>query len=54
MCYDKAMDKFFTSIGHERFVDCRKLNQAEGKAEAIKKLLEEIEAEKVERAACES
>ena len=54
MCYDKAMDQFFTSTGHERFVDCRKLNQTKGKAEAITKLLEEIEAEKVERAACET
>ena len=54
ICYDKAMDQFYTSTGHERFVDCRKLNQAEGKAEAIKKLLEEIEVEKVEHAACET
>ena len=54
MCYDKAMDQFFTSTGHERFVDCRKLNQTKGKAEAIEELLREIEAEKVERAACEA
>ena len=54
MCYDKAMDQFFTSTGHERFVDCRKLNQTKGKAEAIEELLKEIEAEKVERAACEA
>ena len=54
MCYDKAMDQFFTSTGHERFVDCRKLNQTKGKAGAIEGLLKEIEAEKVERAACEA
>ena len=54
MCYDKAMDQFFTSTGHERFVDCRRLNQVEGKAEVIEELLKEIEAEKVERAACEA
>ena len=44
MCYDEAMDEFYMSTGHGRFVDCRKLNQAEGKAEAIAKLLGEIEA----------
>ena len=55
MCYDKAMNQFCMSTGHERYVDCRKLNQtgcgAEGKAEAIQLLLEETEAEKVERVA---
>ena len=50
MCYDKAMDQFFTSTGHECFVDC----QVKGKAEAIGELLKEIEAEKVELAACEA
>ena len=54
MCYDEAMDQFHMSTGHERSVDCRKLNQAEGKAEAIAKLLGETEAEKMERAACET
>ena len=54
MCYDKAMDQFFTSTGDERFVNCRKLNQTKGKAEAIEELLREMEAEKVERAACEA
>ena len=42
------------SAGHERCLDCRKSNQAEGNAETIAKLLGETEAEKVERAACET
>ena len=46
MCYDKAMDQFFTSTGHERFVDCRKLNQVEGKSEAIKELLKGLKPRK--------
>ena len=53
MCHDEAM-----STGHDRFINCRKLNQtsggAEGKAKAVEHLLREIEAEKVERAACET
>ena len=58
MCHGGAMDQFHTSTGHDRFINCRKLNQtsggAEGKAKAVEHLLREIEAEKVERAACET
>ena len=58
MCHDEAMDQFYMSTGHDRFINCRKLNQtsggAEGKAKAVEHLLREIEAEKVERAACET